>query len=157
MTELPARSRTDRFRDRLHRLESDVDAWIATADPVKGTPYLVPLSFDWDGERMLISTPTASPTSRNLRATGRARVGLGPTRDVVLIDGDVHEIAPDEVTNTAADAFAARTGFDPRSLSTPYSWFQIRPHRIQAWREANELDGRDVMRDGTWLVAISDG
>jgi hypothetical protein len=157
MTEMPARSRSDRFRDTLHRLESDVDAWIATADPGRGTPYLVPLSFDWDGERMLISTPTASPTSRNLRATGKVRVGLGLTRDVVLIDGNAHELGPDEVTKVAADAFAARTGFDPRSLSTRYSWFQIRPRRIQAWREANELDGRDVMRDGSWLEAISDG
>jgi hypothetical protein len=25
--------------------------------------------------------------------------------------------------------------------------------RLQAWREANELAGRELMRDGHWLVA----
>jgi hypothetical protein len=24
--------------------------------------------------------------------------------------------------------------------------------RVQAWREANEIAGRTLMRDGTWLV-----
>jgi hypothetical protein len=45
----PARSLTQRVQDALHRLEHDVDAWVATADPSNGRPYLVPLSFDWDG------------------------------------------------------------------------------------------------------------
>ncbi|MEU9739920.1 hypothetical protein AB0E12_12100 [Micromonospora chersina] len=42
-------------------------------------------------------------------------------------------------------------GFDPRELDEPYQYFLIRPRRIQAWREANELRGRDLMRDGRWL------
>jgi len=28
----------------------------------------------------------------------------------------------------------------------------IRPRRIQAWREANKLPGRELMRNGRWLV-----
>ena len=156
MTLFPPRTSNQRRRDTLHRLEHDVDAWIATADPASGTPYLVPLSFDWDGECLLISTPTASPTSRNLHATGSVRVGIGPTRDVVLIEGSVRPLARHEVSPEAGDAFAARTGFDPRALSTSYSWFQISPRRIQAWRESNELDGRELMRDGVWLVPHSD-
>ena len=43
-----------------------------------GLPYLVPLSFLWDGATVLISTPAGSPTSRNLRATGRVRPGHRP-------------------------------------------------------------------------------
>ena len=50
------------------------------------------------------------------------------------------------------DRFAARTGFDPRALATPYRWFRISPRRIQAWREVNELPDRELMRDGRWLV-----
>jgi hypothetical protein len=50
------------------------------------------------------------------------------------------------------DRFAAHTGFDPRALATPYRWFRICPRRIQAWREVNELPGRELMRDGRWLV-----
>ncbi|MFI7307119.1 hypothetical protein ACIBM8_28280 [Micromonospora aurantiaca] len=39
----------------------------------------------------------------------------------------------------------------PRTLTTPYRWYRITPHRIQAWREADELPGRTLMRDGNWL------
>ena len=53
---------------------------------------------------------------------------------------------------SASYRFAARAGFDPRPLATPSRWFRIRPRRIQAWREANELPGRELMRGGGWLV-----
>ncbi len=115
-------------------------------------PYLVPLSFDWDGEALLVATPTDSPTGRNLAATRTVRLGLGHTRDVSMIDGEVevHEI--DALPHQRGDRFAARTGFDPRALATPYCWFRISPRRIQAWREVNELPDRELMRDGRWLV-----
>jgi hypothetical protein len=28
----------------------------------------------------------------------------------------------------------------------------LRPVRVQAWREVNEIPERTLMRDGTWLV-----
>jgi hypothetical protein len=28
----------------------------------------------------------------------------------------------------------------------------LRPQRIQAWREANELTGRTLMRSGEWMT-----
>jgi nitroimidazol reductase NimA-like FMN-containing flavoprotein (pyridoxamine 5'-phosphate oxidase superfamily) len=49
----------------------------ASAD---GEPYLVPLSFDWDGEALLVVTPTDSPTGRNLATTRAVRLGLDHTR-----------------------------------------------------------------------------
>jgi general stress protein 26 len=147
----PPRSGQQRKQDTLRRLERDVDAWIATAS-LDGTPYLVPLSFLWDGTTILISTPVASPTSRNLQAAGKVRVGVGPTRDLVLIEGTVDALEDSEISDELGDAFADKTGFDPRQLTTPYCYFRIHPQRIQAWREANELDGRDLMRDGRWLV-----
>jgi hypothetical protein len=148
----PARTPQQRKADTLRRLENDVDTWVATADPATGTPYLVPLSFLWGGTTVLISTPAASPTSRNLRATGRVRLGIGPTRDLVLIEGTVQaETAAAEISAETGDAFAAKTGFDPRELSG-YAYFWIRPQRLQAWREANELAGRDLVRDGDWVT-----
>ncbi|MEW9534651.1 pyridoxamine 5'-phosphate oxidase family protein [Microbispora sp. NPDC049125] len=54
---------------------------MATADRA-GTPYLVPLSFLWDGETLLISTAAGDPTARNLRAGSRVRLTIGPTRDI---------------------------------------------------------------------------
>jgi hypothetical protein len=148
----PARPLEQRRKDTLARLEHDIDAWVTTADG--GTPYLAPLSFLWDGGVVLVATPTSSPTSRNLHAGGKVRVGVGMTRDVVLITGRATAVVPAEITAELGDAFAAKAGFDPRELTTPYTYFRITPQRIQAWREENELDGRDLMRDGEWLVPL---
>jgi hypothetical protein len=148
----PPRTPQQRKQDALNRLEQDIDAWVATADPASGTPYLVPLSFLWDGSTLLIATPASSPTSRNLQATGKVRLGIGPTRDLVLIEGTVRALAATEIPDEVGDAFAAKTGFDPRQLRSPYLYFRIHPQRLQAWREANELQGRELMRGGHWLV-----
>jgi hypothetical protein len=80
-------------------------------------------------------------------------VGIGPTRDVVLVEGTVETVQPGELTEQDAELFAAKTGFDPRRLATPYLYFRVVPRRVQAWREADELDGRELMRDGRWLKA----
>ncbi|MEH0638110.1 pyridoxamine 5'-phosphate oxidase family protein [Streptomyces bottropensis] len=144
------RPRTRRRSDTEHRLAHDVDVWVASASK-DGVPYLVPLSFDWDGETLLLATPADSPTGRNLAATGAARLGLGPTRDVSMIEGRVEVLPIDALPRERGDRFAARTGFDPRVPATPYRWFRITPRRVQAWREADELTGRELMRDGGWL------
>ncbi len=148
---VPARDARERKRDALHRLAHDIDLWVATADS-DGIPYLVPLSYLWDGATLLLATPATSPTGRNLQASGEVRLGLGPTRDVVLITGTVQTLAASEIPPELGDAFAARTGFDPRQLTTPYLYFRVQPRRLQAWREANELDGRELMRDGEWII-----
>ncbi|MEU7075473.1 pyridoxamine 5'-phosphate oxidase family protein [Streptomyces narbonensis] len=141
------RSRDQRRHDTEQRLAHDVDVWVATASP-DGVPYLVPLSFDWDGEAVLVSTPANSPTGRNMAATRRVRLGLGLTRDVTMIDGTVEVLEIDALPRERGDRFAERTGFDPRAQSGPYRWFRITPHRVQAWREANELQGRELLRAG---------
>jgi hypothetical protein len=145
------RSRARRRRDTEHRLTHDIDVWVASASP-DGAPYLVPLSFDWDGNALLVATAADSPTGRNLAAGRVVRLGLGHTRDVSMIEGDVEVLAMDALPRERGDRFAARTGFDPRTLATPYRWFRIAPRRIQAWREVDELPGRELMRDGRWLV-----
>jgi hypothetical protein len=150
MTELPARPLAQRKTDTLRRLEHDVDLWVATA-AATGMPYLVPLSFWWDGRSLLIATPAASSTGRNLQAGHNVRFAVGETRDVVLIEATVTATIPAaDLSVHEGDAFAAKSGFDPRDL-TGYLYFRIEPHRVQAWREANELTGRELMRDGMWL------
>jgi hypothetical protein len=149
----PARTPEQRKQDALIRLEQDVDAWVATADPESGTPYLVPLSFLWDGVTLLVATQSSNPTSRNLQATGKVRLGIGPTRDLVLVEGTVLALEAAELKGEVGDAFVAKTGFDPRELTSPYLYFRIHPQRIQAWREANEIEGRELMSGGHWIVA----
>ncbi|MGA6167022.1 pyridoxamine 5'-phosphate oxidase family protein [Amycolatopsis magusensis] len=146
MTPAP-RAFEDRLRDTRAKLETEVDAWVATSGSPGGV-HLIPLSYLWDGTAFLIATPRATVTSRNLFADPRTRLSLGPPRDVVLIDGTA---TPVDITTETGDAFAARTGFDPRELAEPYQYFRIEPQRIQAWREANEVPGRTLMRNGHWL------
>lgn len=150
--DLSARTLEQRRRDVLHRLEHDIDAWVATTDGPRGTPWLVPLSFLWDDNTLLIATPAASLTSRNLLATGKVRLGIGPTRDLVIVEGTTEALETTDLPNALGDAFATKTGFDPRQLSETYLYFRVRPRRLQAWREANELAGRELMRDGEWIM-----
>lgn len=144
----PPRDATTRVADTRDRLERDADAWIASAGP-EG-PWLVPLSPLWDGERIWFMHNEASPTTSNVRADQRVRVAFGPTRDVVLIDGTA------EVRPSADLADALLTSWQERHGGDPRSWAEVtivvRPERIQAWREENELSGRTIMRDGHWLA-----
>ncbi len=145
----PARSRAQRRLDTLARLTADVDLWVASADQAGGA-YLVPLSFYWDDETLTVATPRASRTARNLMRAGRARVALGTTRDVVIVEGSVEAVAIGS-DPALEEAHAHAAGFDPRTLAEEYVYLRITPTEIQAWREANELAGRQLMRGGVWL------
>ena len=150
MTE-PARSAETRKQDTLKHLTEDVDVWVSTAS-ADGTPYLMPLSFIWADETVLLSTALNNPTSRNLQALPTVHLAFGGTRDVVLMIGTAESIKPGDLPTDLGDTFAKHTGFDPRALKSPYLYFRVRPVQIQAWRESNEIPGRDLMLDGTWLV-----
>ena len=145
----PARPLSVRKQDTLHRLVHDVDAWVATADP-DGTPYLMPLSFWWDGETLLISTAKNNPTARNLRRNPVLQLSLGHTRDVIHITATAEALESGDLTEVEGDAFAEKAGFDPRSLPN-YLYFRLTPTKIQAWREVNELQDRVLMESGAWL------
>jgi len=87
-----ARSREELIKGTLEDLRTQVDVWVATASR-SGTPYLVPLSFYWTGEAMIVTTPRSSRTSRNFLDTGRARAAIGHRRkNVVVIDAHVEEM-----------------------------------------------------------------
>ena len=143
------RSTEQRRQDALYRLGHDVDAWVATTDTDTGAPRLTPLSFLWHDESLLFSTSATSPTARNLATNPSVQVGVGLTRDVVLVQGTVETLPA--ISDELGDAFAIKSGFDPRTLSTAYPYFRLTPRSIQVWREEDELAGRWVMREGAWL------
>ncbi|MDW4572446.1 pyridoxamine 5'-phosphate oxidase family protein [Microbacterium sp. M3] len=145
------RDRATRTSDLLAALTAPAaDAWVATASP-EAAPYLVPLSVAWVSDRIVIAVEGASRTARNITASGVARVGVGPTRDVALIDAVLERSAGVDDDTELGAAYAAQADWDPRGL-TGYVFLVLRPTRIQAWRESNELSGRVLMRDGEWLV-----
>jgi hypothetical protein len=140
------RARAQRRADTLALLHDEVDCWVASADEM-GNAHLVPLSHYWDGESLVVATPRSSPTAKNLLRAGVARIGVGPTRDVVLVDGRVTE----GVDDATADAHSRHTGFDARAEPEDYVYLRVTPVEIRAWREAKELSGRLLMRNGAWL------
>jgi hypothetical protein len=82
----------------------------------------------------------------NRLGAGRAR--CHPRR--LIVEGPVDAI-PIGADPEREEAHALAAGFDPRTLAEEYVYLRIPPHEIQAWREANELEGRYVMRGGAWL------
>lgn len=147
----PPRSTAQRQEGARELLRREVDAWVASAD-ADGRAYLVPLSYCWDGARLVLATPARSRTARNLRRAGWARVAIGPPRDVVMVEGPLTFTSSAEIDAATAQAHAAATGFDARGESPPYVYIALTPERIQTWRSNAELAGRDILRDGAWVA-----
>jgi len=127
-----------------------IDVWVGTAS-ASGAPHLVPLSLAWVDERAVIAVPGDSVTARNLAACGEARLAVGPTRDVVMIDAAVDKRVDVGADPVLDEAYARQADWDPRT-SAGYVFFVLRPERVQAWREADEIPDRTLMRAGAWLV-----
>ncbi len=112
-------TREQRRADTLARLTAlAADVWVATAAVDAGghaSCYLLRLSVAWIDERVVLATEADSVTARNITGQGRARLGFGPTRDVVMIDAELeHGYGLDEVPAGLARRYAAQADWDPR-------------------------------------------
>jgi len=146
-----ARDRESRKADTLAMLTTPaIDTWVATAS-AQGVPHLVPVSLAWVDERIVIAVEASSVTARNLATSGTARLAVGPTRDVVMVDALREKTVDVAADDELGEAYVAQADWDPRG-DTGYVFLVLRPVRVQAWREANEIAGRTLMRDGRWLV-----
>lgn len=143
-----------RKADALAQLQAEnADVWVATASAGDGTarPHLVPVSLAWHDGRAVIAVKATSRTAQDLQLTGTARLAVGPTRDVVMIDAELEAATPVAEAGELGEVYVGQADWDPRT-STGYLFLTLRPVRIQAWREANEIEGRTLMQDGRWLV-----
>jgi hypothetical protein len=151
----PRDART-RKADTLAKLNArGADVWVASAsvDGVLPRAHLIPLSLAWIDERVVVAASSRQQTARNIVANGKARLALGPTRDVVTIDAVLERsIGATDAPTGFAERYLEQADWDPRTAGASYAYLVLRPERIQAWREENELAGRTLMRDGTWLV-----
>jgi nitroimidazol reductase NimA-like FMN-containing flavoprotein (pyridoxamine 5'-phosphate oxidase superfamily) len=143
----PPRNLRTRLADSRARLAEDRDCWVATAGP-QG-PWMIPLSFLWTADALVLATDRDSRVVKDLLAQPVVRVGVGSTRDVVIVHGRATVLEPGEVDEAIWEAYAHKLGSDPRSWAD--AAVLVTPERIQAWREENELQGRDLMEGGRWL------
>ncbi len=148
------RSAEQRIRDVLELFAIEEDAWVASAS-ADGNAHLVPLSFHWTGQAFIMALPGKSVTARNLRRAGWARIAIGPTRDVAIVEGPVEISAPPD-DDPIWDAHAESCGFDARQPTGFYSLISLTPDQIQAWRNPDELQDRQIMRSGSWVARIPD-
>jgi hypothetical protein len=146
------RSGEQRKADVLAKLTArHTDVWVASA-PESGPAHLVPLSLAWDGEHVIVAAEPSAVTAGNIERSKEARLALGATRDVVMIDAVLDSVVEaDQAPSELADAYASQADWDPRVAGVRFRFYLLRPRRIQAWREVDELTGRTVMRDGIWL------
>jgi hypothetical protein len=144
------RTAEERKARALELLASEADCWLPSANE-RGDAYLVPVSHYWDGTDLWLATPSASISARNLRRAGVVRLALGPTRDVVMVDGRVEFLPASAVDPAIGDAYVEHCGWDPRA-SDRNTWIRVTPTAIANWRTAEELPVRHVMKDGRWLV-----
>ena len=142
------RSLAQRLADTRARLNDDVDLWIASAHG--DLPWLVPISFVWWEGEIWIASMGGARTQRNLSASPVVRLAVGELRDVVIIDGRAEVDEMGRTPKQVIERYAEKHGG-----SDPSSWadilIRVRPTKVQAWREENELEGRHLMRDGHWL------
>ncbi|NHI09456.1 pyridoxamine 5'-phosphate oxidase [Streptomyces sp. KO7888] len=148
-TEITRRTAAERRRDVLERLGRERDVWVSTAHPYHG-PHQVPLWFLWDGRAVWMCTGASSATARNVREEPRVRLSLPDTFDVVLLQGEVQAYPASEVPDEAADAFAGKFGWDPRTEQGAFVYLRVEPTTVRAWRGEGELRGRVVVREGVW-------
>ncbi len=147
------RSGEERKADALAKLAAvEANVWIASASRT-GAVHLVPVTHTWNGSQVVLATEPGSRTVANVTANPRVRLALGETRDVVMIDASLVEAVPaSEAATPLVEGYVAQAGWDPRTDSGDYVYLVLWPERIEVWREAEDLAGRTVMRNGVWVV-----
>ena len=144
------RTTGQRKMDAIDKLEGDLDVWVATAND-QGVAHLVPLSLCWHGGEVIVATEFQSRTARNVTKSAQARLALGSSRDVVMIDASASVVDTLSADPAIVHAYSERTGWDPGGEVGSWVYVRLRPRKVQVWREVDEIAGRTVMRDGTWL------
>jgi general stress protein 26 len=148
MSQIRARTLSERRQAALEHLRCNSNLWLATAGDGRG-PHLIPISYWWDGARLTTATSEGSRTVRNVRAQPKVRAAIGSTGDVLMIDATAAILAGADIDPAAVDGYAQASGV-PRSMPG-FVYLQLVPQRMQVWKGPAEFSGRTVMRAGVWL------
>ena len=144
----PPRGLSERREAALERLASGSQIWLATGSDGRGA-HLIPVAYVWTGDALVTATFERSVTTANLQANPQARIAVGTTADVVMIDATARLTPVAEIDPTAADGYA-QVSRDPRTVSG-FVYIRLTPQRVQVWKGVHEFSGRTVMLDGEWL------
>ena len=144
------RSVEQRKADVLAVLQKQGQMWLATAH--EGMPHVIAVSALWTGDELVVTTLGSSRTASNLKPGASARLVAGTQDDAVVILASAVESRPAADSPELAERWNEVMGWDPREVGEGWSFFRLRPVRVQAFRGYDEIEGREVMKDGRWLA-----
>jgi nitroimidazol reductase NimA-like FMN-containing flavoprotein (pyridoxamine 5'-phosphate oxidase superfamily) len=113
--------------------------WVASARP-DGSPHAAPVWGVWFPEGIYFSTSRSSRKGRNLARDRRCVVHSESGDEVVILEGEVEEVALDD---RIADAYEAKYDYRPKPGGEGEVWYRLRPQVAYAWLE------RDYVRTAT--------
>jgi pyridoxine/pyridoxamine 5'-phosphate oxidase len=114
------------------QLASARNYWIVTSR-TDGMPHAAPVWGLWLDSAVVFSTSRDSRKGLNLTQDPRAVVHLESGDDVVILEGEVEEIALDE---RLADEYEEKYAYRPGSEEGGF-WLRLRPRVGYAWQESN--------------------
>src|SRR5579864_205083 len=144
------RDTATRKKDVLDVLEAQGHYWLSTAE-VGGRPHVIGVSALWDGGELVVTTLGSSRTARNMAMNPAVVLAHGDPSDAVVIQAAVIDSAAVGDSPELAGAWKSAMGWDPREMEG-WTFFRLRPTRIQAFRGYDEIEGRDVMLRSRWVV-----
>jgi hypothetical protein len=118
------------------RLEKARNYWICTTRP-DGRPHSSPVWGVWLGNMLYFDGSPETRRMRNIKANPAVSVHLESGDDVLILEGEAHEIRnPDHtITTRLAEIYAAKyAGYNP----SPDSWdegglYAITAYKVIAW------------------------
>ena len=124
--------------------------WLATSQ-VGGGPHVIGVSGMWDGSQIVVTTTCASKTARNMAMNPLVVLAGGDPSDAIVIQAQVIESRAVENSPDLLAQWKSTMGWDPSELGD-WTFYRLRPTRIQAFRGYEEIKGRDVMIRSRWVV-----
>ena len=117
LRDMAARTPEKRKADALLKLEAvESKVWVGSASRTSDV-HLVPVTHTWNGSQVVLATGPRSRTVSNMTANPKARLALGETRDVVMIDVILIEAVPaSDAPAARAEGYAAQAGWDARKI-----------------------------------------
>ncbi|ONI81308.1 hypothetical protein ALI144C_22590 [Actinosynnema sp. ALI-1.44] len=150
--ELVARTLAERRSAAQERVQASSQFWLASGS--SQGPHLIPVAYVWDSGEFVTATFERSRTVSNLKRTSHARIALGDTTDVVMVDARARFVPVPAIDPNLADRYA-EVSHDPRSMPG-FVYIRLTPERIQVWNGFHEFSGRTVMQNSQWLTAPVD-
>ena len=138
-----------RKADVLAVLEGQGHYWLATAHDER--PHAIGVSAWWTDDQLVVTTLGTSRTAQNMTPGAQVVLLHGDPGDAVVIYAEVIGGLPAKEAIELAGGFERAMGWQPGDDSG-WTFFRLRPTRIQAFRGYDEIEGRDVMKGGRWLA-----